>query len=130
MELQCPTCVLRPLQAADAPAMAAQANDRDVWLNLRDAFAHPYTLEDAETFIAATAQTPHTVFGIFVEGEYAGNVGLSPGHDIERRTAEIGYFLGRAFWGRGIMTEAVRAATLHAFDTLDMHRVFAVPFRR
>ena len=51
-----------------------------------------------------------------------------PGDDIERLSAEIGYWLGRQFWGRGIMTEAVRAATTYAIDHLGLSRVFAVPF--
>jgi RimJ/RimL family protein N-acetyltransferase len=51
-----------------------------------------------------------------------------PGDDIARRTAEIGYWLGRRYWGRGVITDAVRAATAYAFAELAMHRVFAVPF--
>jgi RimJ/RimL family protein N-acetyltransferase len=88
-------------------------------------------LRDAEEYIAAVAaRTLQTSFGIIVDGEAAGSVSLMPGKDIERTTAEIGYWLGRPFWGRGIATEAVRAATLYAFDQLGMHRVFAVPFGR
>jgi ribosomal-protein-alanine N-acetyltransferase len=124
MEIQCPACLLRPLVSADAEALASHANDRDVWLNLRDRFPHPYSLRDAEEYIAAVAaRTLQTSFGIIVDGEAAGNVSLMPGKDIERTTAEIGYWLGRPFWGRGIATEAVRAATLYAFDQLGMHRV-------
>ena len=51
-----------------------------------------------------------------------------PGDDIARRTAEVGYWIGRAFWGRGIVVEALHATTTYAFDTLDLLRVFAVPF--
>jgi len=131
MEIQCPACLLRPLVPADAGALASHANDRDVWLNLRDRFPHPYSVRDAEEYITAVAARPlQTSFGVVVDGEAAGSVGLIPGQDIERGTAEIGYWLGRAFWGRGIATEAVHAATLYAFDQLRMHRVFAVPFRR
>ena len=131
MEIQCTACLLRPLVAADAEALALHANDRDVWLNLRDRFPHPYSLRDAEEYIATVMGRPlQTSFGIIVSGEAAGNVSLMLGQDIERRTAEIGYWLGRAFWSRGIVTEAVRAATLYAFDQLGMHRVFAVPFGR
>jgi ribosomal-protein-alanine N-acetyltransferase len=131
MEIQCFACLLRPLVSADAEALASHANDRDVWLNLRDRFPHPYSLRDAEEYIAAVAaRTLQTSFGIIVDGEAAGSVSLMPGKDIERTTAEIGYWLGRPFWGRGIATEAVRAATLYAFDQLGMHRVFAVPFGR
>jgi [ribosomal protein S5]-alanine N-acetyltransferase len=131
MEIQCPTCLLRPLRPADAPVLAVHANDRDVWLNLTDAFPHPYSVQDAEAFItAAAAVSPQTSFGIVVQGEVAGNVGLTPGHDIHRKASELGYFLGRKFWGRGIMTDVVRAVTRYAFDSLGMHRVFAVPYGR
>ena len=129
MEIRTPTCLLRPLVPADAASLALHANDRDVWLNLRDAFPHPYALRDAQSYIAAAAaRSPQTSFGIVVDGEAAGNIGLHPGRDVERLTAELGYFLGRRYWGRGIMTDAVRAVTRYAFAELGLHRVFAVPF--
>ena len=129
MEIDCGTCLLRPLVPGDAVTLAAHANDRDVWLNLRDRFPHPYALADAEAWIAATsAQTPQSSFGIIVDGQAAGGISLMPGQDIERVSAEIGYWLGRPFWGRGIMTDAVRAATLYAFTGLKLRRVFAIPF--
>lgn len=129
MELLCARCQLRPLVAADAPALATHANDRDIWLHLRDRFPHPYTLHDAETYIDIVARRPvQTSFGIVVDGEAAGSITLMLGEDVERFTAEIGYWLGRKFWGRGIMTDALRATTEYAFATLGLHRVFAVPF--
>ena len=129
MEIRCATCLLRPLVAADAPSLARHAADDDVWRNLRDRFPHPYTLQDAEAYIASVAGRPQpTSFGIVVDDEAAGTVSLMPGEDIARRTAEIGYWLGRAFRGRGVITDAVRAATGYAFADLGMHRVFAVPF--
>ena len=131
MDIRCTRGLLRPLVAADAPALARHANDREVWLNLRDRFPHPYALADAEAYIAiAAARTPQTSFGIVVDGEAAGNIGLMPGDDIERCTAELGYWLGRPYWGRGIVTEAVTAVTRYAFAELGLHRVFAVPFAR
>lgn len=131
MELRCATCRLRPLVPADAPSLARHANDREIWLDLRDLFPHPYGLEDARAYIArVAAQEPVTSFGIEVDGEVAGGVGLRPGEDVERVGAEIGYWLGRALWGRGIATEAVRAVTAHAFGTLGLRRVFALPFAR
>ena len=71
-----------------------------------------------------------TSFGVIVDGQAAGGVSLTLGQDIERRSAEIGYWLGRAYWGRGVITDAVRAATRYAFEELGMARVFAVPFVR
>ena len=129
MEISCPTCLLRPLVPRDAASIAAHANDRDVWLNLRDRFPHPYGVHDAEAYIAGVAAGPRrTSFGIVVDGEAAGTIGLVPGDDIARRTAELGYWLGRRFWGRGVTTDAVRAITRYALVQLGMHRVFAVPF--
>ena len=129
MEITTPTCLLRPLVPADAESLARHANDRDVWRNLRDLFPHPYSVEDARGYIAmAAGRSPQSSFGIVVEGEAAGGVSLRPGTDVERASAEIGYWLGRAYWGRGVMTQAVRAATRYAFAELGMHRVWAVPF--
>ena len=129
MEIRCATCLLRPLVPADAPMLARHAADDDVWRNLRDRFPHPYTLQDAEAYIASTAgRAQQTSFGIIVDGEAAGTVSLMPGEDIARHTAEIGYWLGRAFRGRGVITDAVHAVTRYAFAELGMHRVFAVPF--
>ena len=126
-----PTCVLRPLVAADAASLAAHADDRDVWLQLRDRFPHPYAVEDAHAYIAAVAARGlPTSFGIVVDGEAAGTITLMPGDDIARHSAEIGYWVGRRFWGRGVATDALTAATGHAFSALGMHRVFAVPFVR
>ena len=131
MEIPCRRCLLRPLRESDAPALAAHANDRDVWLNLRDRFPHPYGLADALAYVAHVRARPRpTSFGIVVDGEAAGSITLMPGNDIARATAELGYWLGRRHWGRGIVSDAVRAMTRHAFDGLAMHRVFAVPFVR
>jgi [ribosomal protein S5]-alanine N-acetyltransferase len=129
VEIVCSGCLLRPLAAGDAESLARHANDRGVWLNLRDRFPHPYTRADAEGYIAhAAARSPATSFGIVLDGEAIGAVSLRPGQDVERVGAEIGYWLGRAFWGRGIVTDAVRAATAYAFADLGLRRVFAVPF--
>lgn len=131
MELVRATCRLRPPRPGDAASLARHANDREIWLNLRDRFPHPYAVSDAEAYIARVgAQDPVTAFAIEVDGEAAGGITLMPGHDIERVSAEVGYWLGRAFWGRGIVTDALRATTDHAFAHLGLHRVFAVPFVR
>ena len=129
MEIDCGACFLRALVPDDAITLAELANDRDIWLNLRDRFPHPYSVADAEAWIASSsASTPQSTFGIIVDGQAVGSISLMPGQDIERVSAEIGYWLGRPFWGRGIMTDAVRAATRYAFGMLQMQRVFAVPF--
>lgn len=126
------TCVLRPFTKKDAASLAQHANDRDIWLNLRDLFPHPYKLENAEWYIehVALKQQPVTSFAIAVDGSAVGSISLKLGGDIERVSAEMGYWLGRPFWGRGIVTDAVVGLTEYAFRTLGLNRVFAVPFVR
>src|SRR5215470_9834564 len=88
-------CELRPLQAEDAPSLAQMANDITVWRNLRDMFPHPYTLEHARVFIDHTLRqdpTPHRA--IIVDGLAVGTLGLKLGMDVERTSAELGYWLG------------------------------------
>jgi [ribosomal protein S5]-alanine N-acetyltransferase len=129
MQIVRANCLLRPLVAADAESLARHANDCGVWENLRDRFPHPYALADAESYIAHTAaRSVQTSFGIIVDDQAIGTIGLMLGDDIARQSAEVGYWIGREFWGRGIVVEALRAITRHAFETLSLDRVFAVPF--
>jgi ribosomal-protein-alanine N-acetyltransferase len=122
-------CTIRPWAADDAPALVRHANDREVWRNLRDRFPHPYTPDDAVVWLTFVAQQePVTHFAIAVEGEAGGGIGFTLGDDVHFRTAEIGYWLGRRFWGRGIATEALRAVTAHAFTSHDLDRVEARVF--
>lgn len=129
MEITCRSCLLRPFELADAGSLARHANDRGVWQNLRDRFPHPYTEADAVAYIEQLGSRPvQTSFAIEVDRQVIGSISLMPGQDIARQTAEVGYWIGREFWGRGIMTDAVRAITQYAFDVLGLVRVFAVPF--
>jgi ribosomal-protein-alanine N-acetyltransferase len=130
VELSLPTGVVRAWQASDASSLALHANDRRIWLNLRDRFPHPYGLADAEAFIAmATSMLPMTFFAIAVGGGAVGGIGYTLHGDVERISAEIGYWLGTAFWGRGIMTSALMEVTRYAFDRhADLRRIYAVPY--
>ena len=92
-------------------------------------FPHPYRLEDAEAFLGFVAQQkPETTFAIANASEAIGCIGLTVGSDVHRKTAELGYWLAEPFWGRGIMSEAVAAFVRHAFDDLDLIRIYAEPF--
>ncbi len=129
MQIVCPSCLLRPLIASDADALARHANDPAVAQNLRDRFPHPYQRTDAEFYIAHVATRPQqTSFGIVVGTEAIGTISLILGDDIARCSAEVGYWVGQSFWGRGIATDALLAATRYAFATFSIARVFAVPF--
>lgn len=126
-ELQ--NCLLRPWRAGDEASLILHANSRDVWLNLRDQFPHPYTREDAQAWVkfASNAAQP-TSLAIEVDSEAVGGVGLKLHDDVERVSAEIGYWLGERFWNRGIMTAAVRAVTAYGFEHFSLTRVYALPF--
>jgi len=122
-------CDVRSWAASDEEALVRYANNRKIWLNLRDAFPHPYTRQDARQYIrSARERTPETTFAIAVGGEAAVSIGFFLHRDVERVSAEIGYWLAEPFWGRGITTEALVAVTGHAVATHGLTRIFAVPF--
>ena len=131
MLLKLQRCEIRAWRDEDADSLARHADDREIWSNLRDAFPHPYGIADARRFLAMVArQEPTTFFAIAVDGEAVGGIGLSLRSDVERVSAELGYWLARAHWGRGIMSAAVRAFTLDRMDAHGLTRVFALPYAR
>jgi RimJ/RimL family protein N-acetyltransferase len=129
MRLSLGVCDVRSWRPGDATALVAHANNRKVWLNLRDRFPHPYTARDARSFLKSViGARVETSFAIEVDGAAVGGIGFHVQSDVERIGAEIGYWLGEAYWGRGIATAAVRAVTEHALATPGLWRVFALPF--
>src|SRR5258708_993642 len=123
------TCDVRSWRASDAEALLRHANNRNIWLNLRDAFPHPYTKHDARAYIRSVRErTPETTFAIAVEDEAVGSVGVLLRTDVERLWAEIGYGLAEPFWGRGIATEALVALTQYAIGAHGLTRIYALPF--
>jgi ribosomal-protein-alanine N-acetyltransferase len=129
MRLPLSRCEVRSWRADDLASLVAYADNRKIWLNLRDRFPHPYTKRAGHDFLRAMlTQRPETAFAIDVGGEAVGGIGFAMLPDVERVSAEIGYWLAEPFWGRGIATEAVAAVTRHAIATHGFTRVFAVPF--
>jgi RimJ/RimL family protein N-acetyltransferase len=117
--------MLRELLDSDLELLSEYANNDKVSINLRDAFPHPYTLKDAENFKKAIdSQNPKTIFAIVYQDRYVGNISLSVGVDVYRKSAEIGYFIGEAFWNKGITTKAVNLITNWGFKNLDIVRIY------
>jgi len=129
MELTLTQSTIRPWRLDDAGSIARHANNRKIWLALRDAFAHPYTIEDAQRFLEAVVNSePITNFCLEVSGAAVGGIGIRLGPDVHRHTAELGYWLAEDFWGRGIMTEAVAVFTDFCFKNFSLRRIHAEPF--
>ncbi len=127
--IECGAFVLRRWRAEDADGLVRWADNPAVARFLRDRFPSPYRREDAERFLAGSvAGDVELAWAIEVAGEPAGGIGLIPGADIERFSAELGYWLGEPFWGQGIATAAVLAVVAHGFRELDLLRVWAITF--
>jgi ribosomal-protein-alanine N-acetyltransferase len=122
-------CTIRPWLEGDAESLTRHANNRQVSIHLRDRFPFPYGIEQARTFLNWIAKQPApTVWAIEVNGEAAGGIGIELHTDVERVSAEIGYWLGQCHWGKGIATEALVAVTAESFKRFDITRLYALPF--
>ena len=129
MRLVLTTCEVRSWRTADAEPLARYADNRKIWLNLRDAFRTPTPFTTHATSSESLRnRTPETTFAIDVGGEAVGSVGFVLRHDVERVSAEIGYWLGEPFWGRGVATEALAAVTEYAITAHGLTRIYALPF--
>jgi [ribosomal protein S5]-alanine N-acetyltransferase len=129
VELTLSRCTLRPWRVGDEPSLVRHADNRNVSRNLKDRFPFPYTTADAAAWVThAGTRTPFTSLAIAVEGAAVGGIGIELGADVFHRSAEIGYWLGEPFWGRGIATEALRAMTDYAFAHFDICRLEAGVF--
>ena len=130
MEIRLGICTLRPWRMSDEDALARHANNRNIWRNLRDVFPHPYGNLDAIQWLSKhIGVEPVRFFAIDHQGELCGSIAVAPLDDVQRRSAELGYFVAEPFWGRGIATEAVRGISAYSFDTFaDLARIQAEVF--
>ena len=120
---------LRPWTFEDTENLVRYANNPNVAKYLTNAFPHPYTIENAHSFIAMVAtQNPTSIFAIDVDGEAVGSIGLHAQSDIMCKNMELGYFLGEPFWGKGIVTAAVQQMVAYGFQHFDITRIYARPY--
>lgn len=121
--------VLRGLKKQDAVPLAALANNKKIWDNVRDYLPHPYTIRDGEDYIDMVLKEERPLtFGVEYKGRLAGVVGLVAQEDIYRMSAEIGYWIGEPFWGKGIATQAVKMMSNYGFEKMGFQRIFAGVF--
>jgi RimJ/RimL family protein N-acetyltransferase len=120
---------LRDLKPEDKEQLVWLANNPNISSRLRDAFPNPYTIKDAEDFLNKQKNTNASkVFAIEYNGIFVGNIALTKGIDVYRKSAELGYFLGEPFWNKGIMTKAVNIACDYGFKRMDIVRIYAGVF--
>lgn len=123
--------IIREWKIEDKTALAENLNNMNVLNNLRDGLPYPYTEDDAEDFIRAMLSADKDksfAFAITLNGKVIGSIGVFRQDNIHYRTAEMGYYMGEKYWGRGYMTEAVKLVCDFVFENTDIIRIFAEPF--
>lgn len=131
MRIKCDKCVLRRWAPSDLESLLENANNPKISINMRDIFPYPYTVEDGEMWlkIASNEKLPCN-FAIAVNNQAVGGIGLTLGEDIERISAEVGYWLGEKYWGKGITSSALKGIVEYGFNELGLERIFAKPLEQ
>ena len=129
MKIELREFCIRSCKLSDEKALIKYANNYNISRLLRDQFPYPYTDEDAKTWIAyACNQFPETNFVIANDEEMFGAIGVNLQEDVNRYSAEIGYWIAEPFWGKGVATAALKAFTDFAFKKFKINRIFANVF--
>ncbi|MDE6761471.1 MAG: GNAT family N-acetyltransferase [Lachnospiraceae bacterium] len=124
-------CTIREWNISDAGDLAQIINNKNILDNLRDGLPYPYTVKDAEEFIMAMLSSDKTktfAFAIVVDDRVIGSIGVFRCENIHFRTAEMGYYIGEPYWGKGLGTSAVEQVCSYIFRHTDIIRIFAEPF--
>lgn len=124
-------CKIRKWKLSDAKDLAIALSNRKVQDNLRDGLPYPYTEQDGKDYILdmLSANEDDTfAFAITVDNKVVGSIGVFRQGNIHRQTAELGYYVAEEYWGKGIMTEAVKQICECVFDKSDIIRIYAEPF--
>ena len=129
MKIELGEFCIRSYKLSDKEALINYANNYNISRLLRDQFPYPYTDTDAEKWIMhACNQYPETNFVIANNKEMFGAIGINFQDDVNRFSAEIGYWIGEPFWGKGIATIALKAFTEYSFKKFELNRIYANVF--
>ena len=124
-------CILRKWQLSDAKDLAAALSNKNILNNLRDGLPYPYTEADAADYIITMLSSDENstfAYAITIDGRAVGSIGAFRQGNIHYRTAELGYYIAEEYWGKGLMTDAVRQLCDMIFSQTDILRIFAEPF--
>ena len=125
------TIKFREWQISDIQSLAENANNINVWNNLRDYFPNPYSEEDGKQFIEMVLSKPKPAvdFAIVVDDKAVGGIGIILQKDVERISAEMGYWLGEKYWNKGIVTQAIKEIVKYSFENFpELQKIYATPF--
>lgn len=123
--------MIREWKIEDKYTLAELLNNKNILNNLRDGLPYPYTVKDAEEFITAMLSSDRTktfAFAVTADDMVVGSIGIFRCDNIHSRTAEMGYYIGKHYWGKGYATSAVKQACSYVFAHTDIIRIFAEPF--
>ena len=124
-------CKIRRWELSDARDLATALSNKKIQDNLRDGLPYPYTEQDGKEFISAMLSANENdtfAFAITVNGKAIGSIGAFRQANIHNKTAELGYYIAEDYWGKGIMTEAVKQLCDYVFSHTDIIRIYAEPF--
>lgn len=124
-------CIIREWKPEDASDLSELLNNKNILNNLRDGLPYPYTETDAEEYISTMLSADKTktfAFAITVDDKAIGSIGVFRCDNIHSRTAEMGYYIGEPYWGKGLGTSAVKQVCNYIFEHTDIIRIFAEPF--
>ena len=117
---------LREYKKADVDRLVELANNENVSRYLVYTFPYPYKKQDAEWWIEEGATANNSVTKVIdYNGIFVGSVGITPQNGWKEHSAEIGYWLGEKYWGKGIATESLRMMTEISFSELEFRKLFA-----
>lgn len=111
-------CNIRKWKLSDAKDLAVALSNRKIQDNLRDGLPYPYTEQDGADYISSMLSANENdtfAFAIIVDNKVVGSIGVFRQENIHRQTAELGYYVAEEYWGRGIMTEAVKQICEYVF---------------
>jgi [ribosomal protein S5]-alanine N-acetyltransferase len=118
--------ILRDYKASDSDRLVKLANNKNVSRFLIYTFPFPYLKNDADWWIEFGCRENGAITKVIeYMGEFVGSVGISPQTGWRSHIAEIGYWIGESFWGKGIATEAVKMMTDISFSQLNFRKLFA-----
>lgn len=118
--------VIRDFELSDAQSLVKYANNYEIFRRVKDNFPYPYTIKDAESWITVSRNTTEGFnYAIANDKELIGGIGVKFKDDVYRFSWELGYWLGEPFWGKGIVTEAVKAFTKYLFNNYNIRSITA-----